>query len=207
MTTITRSVAGRRASLAIQLLVALTLVAAFLTTAAGSADAQPGQRCQRHPVKCQRVHAWANLKEHQFRSRNMPRTDDRYLWGLWKYYRAAWYKKYGRALAGGEPAAPLVQQFGEPTERVTGVQTPYGLCSGWGDCFSEFVEAANCAAHPIVTAVCLTSSVLDDGIGQPEKAELICGGTVLITSGGNPVAVGRGFAGCYWVWLAWQIFG
>jgi hypothetical protein len=198
MTTMTRSVAGRRATFAVQLLVALALVAAFLTAAAGSADA--GQRCHRHPVKCERVHHWANAKEHQFRKHRMPRTDDRYLWGLWRYYKAAWYKKYGRrALAVHEP--------GESTSATTPVQTPYGLCSGWGDCFSEFVDAANCAAHPIVTAVCLTTSVLDDGIGTPEKAELICAGTVLITSGGNPIAVGRGAAGCYWVWIAWQLFG
>jgi hypothetical protein len=199
MTIMTRSAVARRATFAVQLLVAFTLVAALLTAAAGSAEAQAGQRCHRHPVKCQRVHHWANAKERQFRNHDMPRTDDRWMWGLWKYYRAAWYKKYGRALA--------VSESGQPTAAAAEVQTPYGLCSGWGDCFSEFVDAANCVAHPIVTAVCLTTSVLDDGIGTPEKAELICAGTVLITSGGNPIAVGRGFAGCYWVWLAWQLFG
>jgi hypothetical protein len=200
MTITTRSVAVRSATFAVQLLVALALVAAFLTAATDSADARQGQRCHRHPVQCQRVHHWANAKERQFRKHRMPRTDDRYLWNLWPYYKAAWYKRYGRR-------ALAVHRPGEPMATAAEVQTPYGLCSGWGDCFADFVDAANCAAHPIVTAVCITTSVLDDGIGKPEKAELICAGTVLITSGGNPLAVGRGAAGCYWVWLAWQLFG
>jgi hypothetical protein len=178
---------------------AAALLAALLVGSADSAEARFDNWCKRHPVKCQRVQQWAGNKVHQFKSHSMPRTPDRRIRPLRLYYKAAWYKKYGPAVAR--------QTFTSPEADVAGVRTPFGFCSGWRDCFGDFVDIANCAAHPIVTAVCLTTNVLDDGIGKPEKAELICGGTVLITSGGNPVAVGRGSLACYFTWLGWQIFG
>jgi hypothetical protein len=181
------------------LLTTLGLVSALLVGTSSRADAWFERRCERHPIKCARAEHWAASKVAQFKTHHMPRTPDRRIRHLRAYYKHAWLKKYGPVIT--------LHERSRRDSTAAGVPTPLGLCSGWSDCFDDFVDAANCAAHPLVTAVCLTSDVLEDGIGKPEKAELVCGGTVLITSGGNPVAVGRGAAGCYFTWLAWQIFG
>ena len=173
----------------------LALVAGLLVASAPSADATFNRRCDRHTIKCLWVKTWAAAKIEQFRDHDMPRTRDRRIRPLRQYYKHAWLKKHG----------PGISMLRQGEESSNAARTPMGWCSGWGDCFERFVDAANCAAHPILTATCLTTDILDDGIGQPEKAELICGGNVLITAGPNPVAVGRGGAGCLFTWLAWQI--
>ena len=194
---------ARTLALPLQMLMVVAVLATLLTAGGGRAEAWFDHRCDKHPRTCQKVESWANIKRHQFKAGDLGRTPDRRIRPLREYYKHAWIKKYGRAVAANAESRSMRLEY----PSAPGAQTPYGWCFGWSDCFGFFVDAANCAAHPVATVICLTSDVLDDGIGRPEKAELICAGAVLITSGGNPVAVGRGAAGCYWTWLGWQLFG
>jgi hypothetical protein len=198
MTTLFRSSIGLRGTVTVRLLVTFAFIAALLTSAAGTTDAAFDQRCERRPVTCDRVERWANLKLHQFRDGELHRTPDRYIRGLWRYYKAAWDKEHGRGIS--------TPEVGAPQEADPAAPAPDSRCWGWAECFAEFVDRASCIAHPTITTRCATTTVLDDGIGFPEQATLVCAGRVLVTAGRNPIAVGPGLASCYWESLGWLLF-